>query len=101
MTVLTTKPALNLRDLLARLAGLERRIAAGPPPLLARTGDGAAKSFACTAGYRPVVVWKDGVMQREGAGDAYTVTFDGFVHRVVFAVAPATAARIDILQWRV
>lgn len=101
MTVRTTKPAINLRDLLARVAGLETRGVATPPTTQGFTGDGTTTSFACTAGYKPVVVWKDGVMQREGSGDAYTAIFDGFTYSVVFAVAPANAARVDILQWRV
>lgn len=101
MTVQITRPALNLRSLLARLPGIEQRINEAPPPPLAHTGDGTTTAFACTPGCKPLVVWKDGVMQREGSGDAYVVSFDGFTRRVVFAVAPANAARVDILQWRV
>jgi len=101
MSVRIEKPALSLRELLARLAGLEQRIPGAPPAPLAYTGDGTTKTFACKTGYLPGVVWKDGVMQRQGPGDAYVVSFDGATHRVVFAVAPAAAARVDILQWRV
>lgn len=101
MSVRTSKPAINLREMLARITGLERRIAQAAPSPVAHTGDGSTTTFTCTRGYKPVVVWKDGVMQREGSGDAYTVAFDGFVHKVVFAVAPANATRIDILQWRI
>lgn len=101
MTIRTTKPALNLRDLLARIVGLEQRVNAAAPVTLAQTGNGTNKTFSCTKGFKPVVVWKDGVMQRQGSGDAYTVVFDGITFSVVFAVAPAAAARVDILQWRV
>lgn len=101
MTVRIAKPALNLRDLLARIAGLEQRIGATQPAALAYVGDGTNKTFACRAGHQPGVVWKDGVMQRQGPGDAYVVSVEGVTHKVVFAVAPAAAARVDILQWRV
>lgn len=100
MTVRIAKPSLTLRSLLARLVGIETRLNEAPPPPIKFTGDGSTTSFACTRGYKPVLVWKDGVMQREGTGDAYSVAFDGFIHSVVFAVAPANAARVDILQWK-
>ncbi|WP_417625777.1 hypothetical protein [Pararhodobacter aggregans] len=101
MNVRIDKPALILREELARLAGLEQRTGAVPPTALGYAGDGTTKTFACRAGHQPGVVWKDGVMQRQGPGDAYVVSYDGFTHKVVFAVAPAVAARVDILQWRV
>lgn len=100
MTVQINKPTLGLASLLARLSGLERRIAGAGPNTVGHSGDGATTRFACTRGFRPGVVWSDGLMQREGAGGTYSVVADGGAFSVVFATAPSSGVRIDIQQWR-
>ena len=85
MTVNISKPALNLR---AELAG---KSASAPP---ARetfwfSGDGSATSFAMPRGWKPTNVFVDGSLKRPGSGEDYTITYDGYAHHVVFAVAPA------------
>lgn len=91
MTVLVTQPAKNLREELASL-----KYKGGHTHAVAEfTGDSTAVSFAIQAGWKPYAVYSAGARKRKGASEDYTVTFDGHIYTVVFAVAPA-AVNIDI-----
>lgn len=88
MTVYVTKPEVNLRD---ELVSLRAKVDTG----LAQeafwfAGDGATTTFAMARGWKPKFVYVDGALKRPGTGEDYTVTYDGFIHSVVFAVAPST-----------
>lgn len=91
MTVIISKPAINLRQELASLrnqGGKQRAV-------FETVGDTSSASFAIPTGFKPVAVYVDGSRQREGSGEAYLVTFDGFIYTVTFDSAPA-AVNIDI-----
>jgi hypothetical protein len=60
------------------------------------TGDGTETTFTLNYGWKPKRVWVDGVKKRQGSAEDYTVTFDGFRYSVMFAVAPALNAEIDV-----
>ena len=98
MTVTASKPALNLRDLLARIVGIERRLKRGMPllPPVLFTGDASTTAFALPKGAKPYAVFNNGSLAVEGSGDDYTVSFDGFVYTVTFAVAPGSGNSIAI-----
>ena len=88
MTVTITKPALNLRE---ELAALRAKVAAGvAQEAFWLSGDGATTTFALPRGWKPKFAYVDGALKRPGTGEDYTVTFDGFIYSLVFAVAPAT-----------
>ena len=87
MTVTITKPALNLRE---ELAALRARHAAGTvQEAFWFSGDGATTRFDLARGWKPKFVHVDGALKRPGIAEDYTVSFDGFIHSVVFSVAPA------------
>ena len=86
MAVIITKPALNLRALLAQLADLK------PPPLrhtFWTSGDASTTSFDLAAGWVVRDVFVGGSIQRPGAGEDYTVSTADGVATITFAVAPA------------
>jgi len=86
MTVSISKPAMNLREQLAKLAGLK------PAPVYETfwfTGDSSTTDFALEDGWKPVNVFSDGSIQKPGSGEDYEVSFDGFIYTVSFASAPA------------
>ena len=88
MTVYIEKEAQNLR---VELAALRARVAMGmAQEAFWFSGDGATTSFALQRGWKPKFVYVDGALKRPGTGEDYTVSFDGFIHTVTFAVAPAT-----------
>lgn len=94
--VTITKPAINLRSELAKLAGIK------PAPQQETfwfSGDSSATDFALPQGWRPVNVFSDGALKRPGSGEDYTVSFDGFLYTVSFSVAPA-AVDIGIIAER-
>ena len=87
MTVYIEKEAQNLR---AELAALRARIAMGvAQEAFWFSGTGAQTAFALPRGWKPKFVYVDGALRRSGTGEDYTVSFDGFIHTVTFAVAPA------------
>jgi hypothetical protein len=87
MTVNITKPAQNLRE---ELAALRAKVAAGvAQEAFWFSGDGATTAFALPRGWTPKFVYVDGALKRPGTGEDYTVSFDGFIHSLTFAVAPA------------
>jgi hypothetical protein len=91
MTVLITQPAKFLRDELSK--------GHAPKPIRRDvaefTGDSSEITFAIQAGWKPFGVYVNGARFRKGASEDYTVTFDGFIYRVVMDSAPG-AVNIDI-----
>ena len=87
MTVYIEKPAINLREQLAKLAGFR------PAPkqeTFFYSGDSSETDFPLPKGWKPVNVFVDGALFRPGSGEDYTISYDGFTHTVVMAVAPAS-----------
>jgi hypothetical protein len=89
MTVAIGKPAANLRSELSK-GRAAYRIETFP-----FTGDSSETTFTLPNGWKPKFVYSDGVRQREGSGDDYTVTLDVTIYSVVFNTAPA-AVFVDI-----
>lgn len=88
MTVTITKPEVNLRE---ELAALRAKVAAGgAQEAFWFSGTGAQTAFALPRGWRPKFVYVDGALRRPGTGEDYTVSIDGFIYTITFAVAPAT-----------
>ena len=88
MTVNISKPEQNLRE---ELAALRAKVAAGvAQEAFWVSGDGATTSFALPRGWKPKFAYVDGALKRPGTGEDYTVSYDGFIHTITFAVAPAT-----------
>ena len=85
MTVRAAKPALNLREQLAKISGL--KLAARQETFFF-AGDSTATAFPLPKGWKPKNVFVDGALYRPGTGEDYTVTFDGSIYTVSFAVAP-------------
>ncbi len=88
MTVYIEKPAQNLRE---ELAALRAKVAEGvAQEAFWFSGTGAQTAFVLPRGWKPKFVYVDGTLRRPGTGEDYTVSFDGFIYTVTFAVAPAT-----------
>ncbi len=88
MTVYIEKEAQNLRE---ELAALRARVAVGvAQEAFWFSGTGAQTAFTLPSGWKPKFVYVDGSLRRPGTGEDYTVSFDGFIYTVSFAVAPAT-----------
>lgn len=87
MAVNFTKPAVNLRE---ELASLRARVNAGSPQeAFWFSGDSTETAFPLPNGWKPKFVYVDGALKRPGAGEDYTVSYDGFTYIVNFVVAPA------------
>lgn len=83
--------AINLR---AEIEGLRAQVArlqteAKPRSDFWFTGDSSETAFVLPSGWSPLKVYSDGLLRKPGAAEDYTVTFDGHLYTVVFAVAPA------------
>ena len=88
MTVNISKPEQNLRE---ELAALRAKVAAGvAQEAFWFSGDGATTTFALPRGWKPKLAFVSGALKRPGTGEDYTVSYDGFIYSLVFAVAPAT-----------
>ncbi len=88
MTVYIEKESQNLRE---ELAALRARVAVGvAQEAFWFSGTGAQTAFTLPSGWKPKFVYVDGSLRRPGTGEDYTVSFDGFIYTVSFAVAPAT-----------
>ena len=88
MTVYIEKEAQNLRE---ELAALRARVASGvAQEAFWFSGTGAQTAFALPRGWKPKLVYVDGALRRPGTGEDYSVSYDGFIYTVNFAVAPAT-----------
>ena len=96
MGITISKPPINLREQLTELKatqGYEER-------QFWFTGDATATDFAMPRGWQPLHVFDGGSLQKEGSGDDYEVTYDGFIYKVSFAVAPANLNNIGIIGVR-
>lgn len=96
MTVRIEKPALNLRAKLAELKDQPRYV----QELFWFEGDGTETDFALDPGWKPKFVYDAGSLQREGSGEDYTVSFDGFIYTVVFGTAPTNLNNVGIIAER-
>ena len=85
MTVIVSKPAVNLREELASLRNQPRYV----QEVFWSAGDSSETTFTLERGWKPKFVYVDGALFREGTGEDYTVSYDGFIYSVVFSVAPA------------
>lgn len=88
-----TKPALNLREELTKAQAPARN----PEREFYFTGDATRVAFGLPSGWKPKYVFVDGLKRRVGAAEDFTVSFDGVVYTVTFAVAPGIAADIDVI----
>jgi len=93
MTVRAAKPALNIRAALAAA----RATANYHEEQFWFVGDGSETDFVLVNGWVPLHVFDAGALQKEGSGDSYTVTFDGFTTTVVFAVAPGNLNDVCVI----
>lgn len=85
MTVRITRGKFSLRGVIAEL------LARGIPKARLKirfTGDGVQTSFPIPYGWQVADVHSAGLLRCEGAGDDYSLTFDGQQWAVVFAIAP-------------
>ena len=85
MTVSISKPAINLREELADLRNQPRT----EQETFFYSGDGLTTTFALQRGWKPKFAYVGGALKRPGTGEDYTVSYDGFIYSLVFAVAPA------------
>jgi hypothetical protein len=94
MTVYIEKPAIDLREELTSLKAQRRGATLLPQQTYA--GDASTTDFALPRGMKPYAVFNAGSLVREGSGDDYTVSFDGFIYTVSFAVAPGSGDDVTI-----
>jgi hypothetical protein len=97
MTVRIAAPARNLRE---ELAALRADIKAATQQQFWFTGTGSLTAFVMTSGWKPLHVFLAGALQKEGSGNQYTVSFDGFLYTITFAAAPAGSAAIGVIGVR-
>jgi hypothetical protein len=93
MTVLVSKPAVNLREELASL----RNQGGYQEQQFWFAADGTLTDFAMENGWKPLHVFNAGLLQKEGSGDEYEVIYDGFTYTVSFNVAPANGNDIGVI----
>tara|TARA_Y100000296_G_C5162568_1_gene252700 strand:+ start:1208 stop:1507 length:300 start_codon:yes stop_codon:yes gene_type:complete len=96
MTVYIEKPAVNLREELASL----RNQGGYHQEVFWFTGDASETDFALERGWKPKFVHDAGALQKEGSGDDYTVSYDGFIYTVVFSTAPGNGNDVGIIAER-
>lgn len=99
MTATAAKITRPARNLLEELAALRAQVAQSAQEPFWFTGNGATTTFSIPPGWVPKFVHVDGALKREGSGEDYTVTYDGFTRSVVFAVAPG-AVDVGIIAVR-
>ena len=88
MTVNISTTEQNLRG---ELAALRAKVAAGvAQEAFWFSGDGATTTFGLPRGWKPKFTYVSGALKRPGTREDYTVSCDGFIYSLVFAVAPAT-----------
>jgi hypothetical protein len=98
MTVYIEKPAQNLRE---ELAALRAKVTAGlEQQQFWFAADGTATDFTMSRGWKPLHVFNAGALQKEGSGDEYTVTYDGFLYTVSFNVAPTSGNDVGVIGVR-
>lgn len=98
MAIQVNQPAMALRAIIARLAGIQPAPRTLTKPF---EGDGVTTSFEVPEGFKPTGIYVDGLRKSEGPLDDYTLDYDGFVWAVVFAVAPgAVKIVVDCVEAR-
>lgn len=85
MSASVTQTAINLREKVAQIK-IQKDTSLIPFWFL---GDAATTSFILPQGFKPYAVYNAGLRVKEGTADEYTVSYDGSIYTVVFAVAPA------------
>jgi hypothetical protein len=93
MTVIVSKPAVNLREELASL----RNQGGYSEQQFWFAADGTLTDFAMENGWKPLHVFDAGLLQKEGSGDEYEVIYDGFIYTVSFNVAPTSGNDIGVI----
>jgi len=96
MTVYVEKPQVNIREELAALRNQPRYA----QQVFWAAGDASETDFATPKGWKPLFVYDNGALMREGSGEDYTVSYDGFTYTVVFAVAPGSGNNVGIIATR-
>lgn len=98
MAITITKPSISLRSELATLKGqIHRLLNRGRMQEFWFVGDGSETDFAVPSGWKPLHVYDAGALQKEGAADEYTVTYDGFAYTVTFGAAPSNLNDVCIV----
>ena len=87
MTVLVTKPTVNIREDFTSLRA--KVLSSVAQEAFWFSGDVTTTTFALPRGWKPKFVYVGGALNRPGMGKDYTVSYDGFFYSLVFAVAPA------------
>jgi len=72
--------------------------AATKPKSFGFNGNAAITLFELQSGWRPQSVYVAGVRKFEGATSDYTITYDGFIYGVSFAVAPALGTNNVVIE---
>jgi hypothetical protein len=96
MTVNVTKPAINLRE---KLSELQNTVEYSQQQFWFE-GDASETDFELLAGWKPLHVFDAGALQKEGSGDDYEVTFNGFTYTVSFNTAPGSGNDIGVIAVR-
>lgn len=96
MTVSVTKKSVNLREELADLRNQPRYV----QEVFWFEGDASETDFALERGWKPKFVYDAGALQKEGSGDDYTVSYDGFIYTVVFGTAPGSGNDVGVIAER-
>lgn len=96
MTVSISKPPENLHSVLNDLRSKSKYAEI----TFHFDGDGSATDFDIRNGYKPVYVYDDGALKKEGSGDDYEVVYDGYTYTVSFAVAPASGNDVAVIGVR-
>ena len=78
-----SRAARNIRDL------WQRKLRDNNVHVFWFEGDNVELKFALPLGWRPVMIFVNGALMREGEQEDYTVKNDGFTFAISFAVAPA------------
>ena len=64
------------------------------------TSDGTDVAFTMPKGWKPLHVFEDGALQREGSAYDYTVEYDGFNYIVKETVAPVASSSTTVIGVR-
>jgi len=94
MTVNISKPALNIRELLKKGHSKYSQVQ------FWFVGDASETDFQLEHGWKPLHVFDAGALQKEGSGDEYTVSYNGYRYSVIFSVAPSNLNDICIVGVR-
>ena len=96
MTVLVSKPQINVRE---KLSELDHKVQYVQQQFYF-SGDASETDFALPQGWEPFMVFDGGSLVREGSSNDYTVEYDGFIYTVVFGTAPASANDVTVIGVR-